>query len=113
MEGTRIDDSGLAQLSGLAGLTSLRRTRTRVTGAGLRAVERMKQRAELDLAYTGVDDERLAHLSSLRNLRRLSLDFTRVTDAGLAALRHLDKLAVLNLNKYPTRARKPTYIFGQ
>ncbi len=62
---------------------------TRITDAGLKNVEGLRELDVLDLEGAPITDTGLAHLRDLPRLRFLVLDSTRVTGAGL---RHLTGL---------------------
>ena len=94
---TDADDSELACLTRLSGLTKLDLGFTRITD--LRPIAKMSQLEELDLSYTPVGDTGLLHLAGLTRLRKLCLDETRVSDAGMVHLKSLGNLNVLYMGE--------------
>lgn len=91
-------DAGLEPLVPIADkIASLDIARSKVTDAGLKALEGMKHLKELHLEVTGITDAGLDHLKGLAELEYLNLYSTKVTDAGLAKLAGLSKLNAIYL----------------
>ena len=70
-------------------LWSLNLAGTRVGDSGLRHLEGLAELQHLDLSGTGVTDRSLDHLKGMANLQALDLSGTKVTDAGLRTIRGL------------------------
>ena len=88
--GATFGDAELEKLSAAGkDLVWLDLSRTRVTDAGLKALEKMPNLQHLDLRDTAVGDAGLDALAPLHDLRTLGLYGTAVTDAGLPALQRL------------------------
>ena len=91
--GATFGDAELEKLSATGkDLIWLDLSRTRITDAGLKALEKMPNLQHLDLRGTAVGDAGLDALAPLHNLRTLGLYGTAVTDAGLPALHRLSGL---------------------
>jgi mono/diheme cytochrome c family protein len=91
--GATFGDAELEKLSAAGkDLIWLDLSRTRITDAGLKALEKMPNLQHLDLRGTAVGDAGLDKLAPLHNLRTLGLYGTSVTDAGLPALQRLSGL---------------------
>lgn len=91
--GATFGDAELEKLSAAGkDLVWLDLSRTRITDAGLKTLEKMPNLQHLDLRGTAVGDAGLDALAPLRNLRTLGLYGTAVTDAGLPALQRLSSL---------------------
>ena len=99
LSNTKVTDSGLVHLKGLANLEHLVLFETKVTDAGLVHLEGMTNLENLSLTRTKVTDAGLAHLKGLTKLEKLYLDQTTVTDAGLVHLKGLTNLRQLWLSK--------------
>ena len=81
--GAAFGDAELEKLSAAGkDLIWLDLSRTRITDAGLKALEKMPNLQHLDLRGTAVGDAGLDALAPLHNLRTLGLYGTAVTDAG-------------------------------
>lgn len=116
LNGTRIGDEGVKELTKFPSLRSLSIAQTRVTNDGLAAVGQLDKLERLELGFLAVDDEGFSHLRDLVRMRDLTLtnlaigdesfraigqfqdleglhiDGAEVTDAGLAQLGELKKL---------------------
>ncbi len=79
----------LRRIAQLRGLRSLRLNGTDLDDAGLAKLEGLTTLGELNLDGTRITDRGLKRLSRLRNLHYLSIHRTAVTDAGLAELERL------------------------
>jgi mono/diheme cytochrome c family protein len=91
--GATFGDAELEKLSAAGkDLVWLDLSRTRITDAGLKALEKMPNLQHLDLRGTAVGDAGLHALAPLQDLRTLGLYGTAVTDAGLPALQRLSGL---------------------
>jgi Leucine-rich repeat (LRR) protein len=83
-----ITDAGLARLSGLKALISLRvNDAAGVTDAGLAHLEGLTNLEDLQLTGTKITDAGLRHLEGLGQLRELFLHKTGVTRAGIEKLK--------------------------
>lgn len=92
------NDAGLAALAPIADkLVAVDLARTKVTDGGLKALEGMRNLAEVHLENTPVTDAGLDHLTGLASLEYLNLYSTKVTDAGVKKLTKLAKLKALYL----------------
>ena len=96
LQGTRVDDDGLAAAAKLPGLKWLSVTRCPVTDRGLEHLRGMDSLEFLELTETRVTDAGLAHLGGMTGLRILVLDGTAVSDRGLEHLRGLAGLERLS-----------------
>jgi hypothetical protein len=96
LEGSPIDDAGLAAFDDLSELVSLDLSETRVKGPGLASLAKLPRLGSLNLSRTQIDDDGLHHLAKL-NLQSLGLEETSVSDAGLAELERLPTLRWLRL----------------
>ena len=94
---TRITGAGLVNLKKLKGLRRLHLERTRVDDAGIAHLAGLTQLQYLNLYGTGIGDEGLIHLEALKNLKQIYLWQTKVTDAG--AKRLLKALPDLRLSR--------------
>jgi Leucine Rich repeat len=92
-----ITDSGLANISRMAGLQGLDLYGSQISDAGLEHVGKLVGLQDLDLSYTQVTDAGLAALRNLKSLRQLSLQGTQISGAGLVHLRALPALERLDL----------------
>jgi serine/threonine protein kinase/Leucine-rich repeat (LRR) protein len=98
LTGTKVTDSGLAQLKSLKGMSVLMLDWTEVTDAGLAHLSGSHELRVLHLdSLTKVTDAGLAHLKFLTGLTHLWLGGTSVTDAGLPHLKGLTDLSYLGL----------------
>jgi internalin A len=86
-----VDDASLVHLKGLSDLKLLE------LGGGLADLSGLTGLTELNLWETQVSDAGLAHLKGLANLTNLGLSGTQITDSGLTHLKGLPKLSELNL----------------
>ncbi len=94
--GATFGDAELEKLSAAGkDLIWLDLSRTRITDAGLKALEKMPNLQHLDLRGTAVGDAGLDALAPLHDLRTLGLYGTAVTDAGLPALQRVSGLRQL------------------
>ena len=94
---TRITGAGLVNLKKLKGLRRLHLERTRVDDAGIAHLASLTQLQYLNLYGTGIGDEGLIHLEALKNLKQIYLWQTKVTAAG--AKRLLKALPDLRLSR--------------
>ena len=83
---TRITGAGLVHLKKLKGLRRLHLERTRVDDAGIAHLAGLTWLQYLNLYGTGVGDEGLIHLEALKNLKQIYLWQTKVTEAGAERL---------------------------
>jgi hypothetical protein len=90
-----VDDVTLSKLAKREGLVMLSVRGTRITDAGLRHLDGLKELSQLNLTDTSITDDGLRHLEAIVSLRKLNLEGTRVTQAGVARLRlSLPKLEI-------------------
>ncbi len=82
-----VDDVTLSEIAKREGLVMLSVRGTRITDAGLRHLDGLKELSRLNLTDTSITDEGLRHLEAMNSLRKLNLEGTRVTWAGVARLR--------------------------
>jgi len=94
---TRITGAGLVNLKKLKGLRRLHLERTRVDDAGIAHLASLTQLQYLNLYGTGIGDKGLTHLEGLKNLKQIYLWQTKVTAAG--AKRLLKALPDLRLSR--------------
>lgn len=87
MQGSAVDDSGLAVIGTLSELTSLNLARTAITDGGLKGLAGLRKLRILDLSGTRVSDASVPMLTSLPELRSLNLKGTKVTPGGVARLK--------------------------
>jgi hypothetical protein len=87
MQGSPVDDAGLAVIGTLAELTSLNLARTAITDGGLKGLAGLRKLRILDLSGTKVSDASVAVLAGLPELRSLNLKGTKVTPGGVARLK--------------------------
>ena len=66
--------------------------RSKITGTGLRHLQRLKNLKTLDLSFSRTGDSALAFTKALTALEEVQLNETEVTDAGLAHLRDVPRL---------------------
>ncbi len=91
-------DADLAKLAPIANnIYTLNLAGTKVTDAGMAALDDMHNLAELHLDRTAVTDVGLPHISKLRKLQYLNLYGTAITDAGMNSLKSLPSLHHLYL----------------
>ena len=93
LEGSRLDDSGLARLATITSLESLSLHDAKVTDGGLKVLGRLVRLKSLGLAGTGIGDGGLEHLSALgavlRGLRHWGdLSHNESASAGRAVRLH-------------------------
>jgi len=87
---TKVSDSGMTHLVALPGLTTVSLDGTRVTDAGLEDLSKRATIKWLKLNNTEISDVGLGHLARLSNLEVLFVKETRVTSPGIAELqKHL------------------------
>ena len=72
LESSQLDDAIINSLSESQTLLSLDVGATRMTGAGLKNICRMKQLEHLDIWLTNISDSELAYLTELPKLKSLS-----------------------------------------
>lgn len=96
LDGTRINDAGMAYLKRLSCLTRLQIPLEEVSSEGLRNLAGM---ARLD-AFSGspISDEGLHHFSSMRRLEHLSLGGPELSDESFAFLCGCSNLRTLTVN---------------
>lgn len=87
VQGSPIDDEGLATLGTLSELTSLNLARTAVTDAGLKGLSGLVKLRILDLSGTSVTDAAVSALAALPELRSLNLKGTKIAASGLSRLK--------------------------
>jgi hypothetical protein len=97
MNGRRITDQGLMNISELKQLRVLALNGTGITGSGLRHIRSCRELEGLTLDDTPLTDQGLAHLEQLPKLEWLHLSNTKVTDKGLTHLTHLESLEDLQI----------------
>lgn len=73
-------------------LVSVSFANTKITDAGLKALEKMPNLTNLRLDQTGITDAGLKHLLALPALKYLNLNGTGISTAGLASLNQLKEL---------------------
>jgi len=96
--GDHVEDAQLADLAPVAQqVAALNLARTKVTDAGLAALEPLKNIRRLHLENTKIGDAGLTHLKGLTTLEYLNLYGTQVTDSGLEQLAGLKNLKALYL----------------
>lgn len=95
-----ITDSGVAKLSKLSNLKTLRLVSLHIGDASLKNVDQLKNLKTIDLNGTNITDKSLAKLSQMP-LRELYLSSTNVTDAGLRLLSKCGTLDHVTLNDCP------------
>lgn len=94
----RIDDDGLASLSGFHRLIQLDLSRTRISGRGLQYLHGLSSLLALDLSYTQLDDVHVHEVTKFVKLERLELAGTRITSKGLSDLTMLSNIKSLRLD---------------
>lgn len=92
-----LTDWGLARLEGLD-LCRLYLGGTKVTDSGLRHIRGLANLESLGLSSSAVGDRGMGHIASLSKLERLALNETKITDAGLEPLAKLRALTFLDLS---------------
>jgi hypothetical protein len=97
LNGTDLNDEGLAQVAKLKNIASLHLGGTKITGAGMVHLKGLKQLQRLHLEKTEVDDGGITELGGLSELEYLNLYATKITDAGLKHLVGLKNLRRLYL----------------
>jgi YHS domain-containing protein len=91
-------DAELAKLGAIGGnIQALNLSGSKVTNAGLAALEGMPNLTRLHLEKTAITDAGLQHVAKLRKIQYLNLYGTGMTDAGLNSLKGLPKLHNLYL----------------
>jgi Leucine-rich repeat (LRR) protein len=98
LDNTQVTDTGLKELSRLSALQELWLNDTQVTDTGLKELSRLSTLQELWLNGTQVTDTGLKELSRLSALQELWLDDTHVTDSGLKELSRLSALKTLSFD---------------
>jgi hypothetical protein len=99
LDGPRITDAGLAQLSVLSKLRQLELNCPSVEGPGLRELAKLPELEWLEFWGCPIDDASLVHLTKLSKLHNLGLAQTSVADAGMPTLAKIKNLGVLDLSK--------------
>jgi Leucine-rich repeat (LRR) protein len=94
---TKVTDAGLAAMEKLTQLKRLEMRGTRVKGPGFSHLANLKNLKYLVLSETSFGDEGLSHLKDL-GLEHLDLWNTSVTDTGVANLAGMSQLRWLNLD---------------
>ncbi len=99
LQNTNVTDAGLAQLEGLADLEVLWVSKANVSDAGLSSLVKLKKLGILNLnGNPGVTDQGVHFLSlNFPGLKHLLLSGTKVTDAALADLRAFTALEGLQI----------------
>lgn len=93
----RITDDALAYLEGLRNLRVLHLSYSPIEGDGLKHIAGLTDLVELELDEVRIRDEHLSHILKLKNLRTLSLDCTNLSAAALQQLSTLPYLRELTL----------------
>ena len=96
---TRIDDRGVAQLTGLSNLSELDLSGTAVTDECVESLLSFPRLQALQLSWTSFSDRGLERLAAHESLSHLDLKGTRVTDAGLCSLGGMQRLCALGLQE--------------
>lgn len=94
---SQVDDDGLASLTSLTQLRSLRLIGTDVHGPGLWHLVSLPNLEQLELSDTKVSDSAIAAIRELKHLRWLGLFKTNITDTGLKELRTFTNLEGVRL----------------
>jgi Leucine Rich repeat len=97
LAGTQITDKGLAKLTALPALQGLDISNDGITDAGLREVARIEKLHILRLVRTKITDEGLKELTKLPHLDTLDLQDTKVSDLGMKELARCARLRCLKL----------------
>ncbi len=97
LNGTRITDSGLKELSEHRNLNVLCLKGTNITDVGMKTIGVLKNLQNLFLDDTKITDDGLVELQGLENLKQLELSGTRITDEGLKTICELKTILGLNL----------------
>lgn len=97
LAGTQITDKGLAKLTALPALQVLDISVNGITDAGLREVARIEKLHILRLVRTMITDEGLKELTKLPHIDTLDLQDTKVSDAGMKELARCPHLRCLKL----------------
>jgi hypothetical protein len=97
LDGTRDTDFGMQRLKALTELRRLELHNSQLTDVGLEHLNGLTKLEWLALDRTRVTDAAFTHLNGMTELKSLSLSLTGLTDAGLAHLAHLSKLQRLQL----------------
>jgi hypothetical protein len=92
-------DTDLARLAELPLLTGLNLDGSAVNDEGLAFLANLRRLKHLSLRKTRLTNLGLAHLRALINLEALNLDSTAVSDAGMIELAELPRLIELSLNE--------------
>lgn len=91
------DDDDLAVLAGLPGLESVYLRNTRITDAGLRHLQNLRNITHISLGKTRITDKGLEIVATFEKLQTVRLFDTRITDAGITKLMRLTHLAELDV----------------
>ena len=97
LSGSNVTDAVIAPLKDVTSLVELNLATTKVTDAGLSAVDGLGYLQNLQLQLTGIGDGAAEHFKKLTNLVTLNLYGSQVTDATLPALKDLAHLRSLYL----------------
>jgi hypothetical protein len=105
LAGTKVTDAGLSALEGMKNLHRLHLERTGITDAGLSHIKGLTGLEYLNLYNTAVSDAGLSDLSGLKSLRNLYLWQSKVTDGGADTLKKSLPSVAVDLGwKEPTTA---------
>jgi internalin A len=97
LSGHRISDAGTPELACHNTLQQLRLAHTQITVRGLKRLSTLEHLADLDLFDTAITDDGLKELHGFRALKALDLGMTQVTDNGMKHLVGVSGLRRLGL----------------
>ena len=107
-----ITDEGIAYLSHLRSLKSLRLCGTRITDKGLQRIALLTNLENLALRDTAVTDKGLEHLSALQQLRHLDLTGVNISGSGLMHCARMDRLESLSISSMLIRSEDLRWLCG-
>ena len=99
LNGSSLDDAGLATLANLSALEEFDLTSSKITGTGLKALASLKQLKTLALPGAPSQTKGPRRCAGFSALESLSLAGTKITDRALDAIASLPRLMVLSLDK--------------